>query len=119
MSDPTQNAAVIAQLTARSDGASFTLTTLVSPSPGVVPPGASTVAPALALAFAPRTPSTVLLTWSAVYRNTRLSGTLACDAGLASVATAALLACASSAFDLTDQHLATLGTTLPVGSTLP
>jgi hypothetical protein len=112
-------AATIAELVLRSDGASFVIASS-SASPGESDPATGTLSPATVVGFSATGPSArVRWAWSATYRGARLSGSLVADVPASLAAEGALLAAAVAAFDATDVRLTTLGTTLPIGSTLP
>ena len=112
---PATTNAIIAALLARSDGASFQVGAVNVPvGTGQVP--SPTVPPSVAQAFAPQAlgKEPVLVSWSCTYRNTKLSGSLVCDAGSQGPATGVLVALAQVTFDLQDLRMATLGSPTPI-----
>lgn len=108
--DPANNAALTAALVARCDAGQFTLT-VAATSLAKVP------LPPLDRAFGPASPATArVVTYSAVYRGTRLSESLVCDLSQVPYAEAAMLQRALDQVSATDARLATLGAPNPASS---
>ena len=99
--DQATAAAVQAALTLRAYGQQFTIVSMPTSYLSLKHP--------LQAAFAPRTLNTLLVTWSAVYRNKTLGDAFVCDAAIVKMALAALLNHAQNQFNLLDLKYATVG----------